>query len=125
MYGLSRTQQCTTSARLAKVSSSTASKGLAPSKTEKVSQFVLSKIVGDRLQGTDWIKCVVREFKGQGLTTFLTDNLYCDANSDWSQVFASRLLDFLVDSDILQYITNKLEDEENCTEVWDIICDAL
>ena len=105
--------------------SSTALKRLALSKTEKVLQFVLSKFVGDRLDRSDWITDVVRKFRGQGIETFLTDTLYCDANSDWSAAFASRLLDSVDDSDMLQYITTELEDEGNYTEVWGIIFDAL
>ena len=107
------------------VPSSTASKSLKPSKTEKVPQFILSKFVGDRLGGAHWIKGVVRKFKGQGIKTYLTDNTYCNVNSDWSSAFASRLLDSLINSDILQYITTKLKDEGNCAEVWEVIYNAL
>ena len=107
------------------IPSTTASQEKIFSRTEKVPQFVHSKFVGDRLDGSDWIKGVVRKFKGQGPAFFLTDHLHCNVNSDWLAAFASHSLDSLVNSDILQYITTKLEDEGNCADVWDTICNTL
>ena len=83
------------------IPASTVSQEKKSSKTEKVPQFTLSKFVGNRLAGAEWIKGVVGKFKGQGQVTFLIDPAYCNNHSDWSDVFSSRLLDALVNNDIL------------------------
>ena len=94
-------------------------------RTDKVPVFSLPKFTGERLDGEEWIKGVVRKFKGNGVFEYLTSSNKCDNNLNWSEAFASRLLDSIVSSDILNYITTELDDEGNCCDVWNTICDKL
>jgi len=66
---------------------------------------------------------VLRKFKGQ--SRYLLDTSHCHGHSEWSDAFILKLLDSLVDSDVLQYTTSELKNEGKLADVWDMIIEAL
>ena len=92
---------------------------------QKVPASSVTKFVGNRLERQEFVDNVVRKFKGHGQISYLEDAEFCDGHPVWSEVFSSRLLDSLADSDILGYLLTKLKDEDNYTEVWKKITSCL
>jgi len=91
----------------------------------KLPHFALPKFTGDRLDGSDWMKKVVRVFKNHGVALFLTDNDYPEYYEDWSTAFSARILDSLAESDIMSFLAEKYKDETNCRLVWEKVSDHL
>ena len=59
----------------------------------------------------------MRDFEGHGQLSYLEDDQYCNNHLVWSEVFSSRLLDALANSDIIGYLLTELKGEGNCAEV--------
>ena len=91
----------------------------------KLPHFTLPKFQGDRLDGSDWMKKVVRVFKNHGAAMFLTDDEYPTYYEDWSTAFSARILDSLAESDIMSFLAEKHKDEVNCRVVWEKVNDHL
>ena len=62
---------------------------------------------------------VVRNFKLNAVSDFLTNLSVCTKNMEWSSAFASRVRKFVADNRSLGYISTKMEEVDICCHVWD------
>ena len=86
---------------------------------KKLPSFSLPKFTGTRLDGSEWMKKVVRVFRNHGVGLFLTDNDYPLYYTEWSSAFTARILDAIADSDIMSFLAEKHKEETNCCVVWE------
>lgn len=59
------------------------------------------------------------------MVQFIDNTQYCDNHPSSSRAFASRLRDSISESDILGYLAEELDKEDNCATVWAAIKDKL
>ena len=85
----------------------------------KLPSFSLPKFTGSRLDGSEWMKKVVRVFRNHGIGMFLTDSDYPLYYAEWSTAFTARILDSIADSDIMLFLAEKYKDETNSCVVWE------
>ena len=91
----------------------------------KLPHFTIPRFTGGRVDGHEWVKKVVRVFKNYGIPQFLTDHAYAAYYTSWSTAFAARILDSLVESDIMSFLSEKYKNETNTFVVWEKVTEHL
>ena len=95
------------------------------SSDKKMPAFKVPPFKGDTIDGDKFIKQVQKTFKSSGVSQFLDDVEHCQSNLEWSFAFASRILEAISDSSVLEFLDAELEQEKVCATVWGKIQDHL
>jgi len=73
---------------------------------------------GNTLDRNEYIRMVKTTIRLNAMSQFLEDSNHCDNSPYWSGTFASRLREFIEESDILSFLAMELDEENNCARVW-------
>ena len=90
-------------------------------KSKDIPSFKVSPFVGSILKGDRYIQKTANTFKSYGAYAYLTDASLCAKQTDFSQAYASRLRESLVDNAELMYIATTHKNEDNCAKLWEVI----
>ncbi len=95
------------------------------SKSKDIPSFNVAPFTDSILKGDRYIQKTANTFKSKGVHNYLTDVDLCASNKEFSQAFASRLRESIVDNAELMYIATKHKDEDNCDKLWALLNKTL
>ena len=91
----------------------------------KIPAFKVLHFRGVSLDGDKYMDDVVRSFTNHALSRYILDIQFCDDNISWSGAFASRIREYVANSNTLGYLATEQENVNNCAKLWAIVCKEL